>query len=285
MPKHTSIITTILQSDKEEPDSGEGAQASLFHRSYSDAGMSVPSSGTATPTTVATQMAYDDDLSAMLPPKHLVDGLIEYYFEYCNWIYRHVNQAAFLAGWLRYKSGEGGDRIILGTVCIILALSVRYLPPSHPLASSLTGSIEEVGTRYYGIMLSALDRYRESMRKEGSGKGYTLDLLELLLLRSHYLTFAKEDPEEIWSVRGELISIGTALGLHRDPGGKFEKSVAERRRWAWWHILLLERSVCHGFLELSIACLPQNLQMASLHVWETTCYQCAPFQHANAVVL
>ena len=219
---------------------------SQYDRSYSDAGRgpSTSSSGTATPTTIMTQVGYDEDLFAMLPPIHTVDGLIEYYFEYCNWVYRHVNQPAFLAAWLRYKSGECGDRVVFGIVCVIIALSVRYLPPGHPLISSLVGTAEEVGDRYYSLMLDAFTRYRETMRKEGLGKGYTLELVELLLLRGHYLTFAKKDPEEIWSVRGELVSIGTALGLHRDPGsGKFEKTIAERRRWAWWHIILLERCV------------------------------------------
>jgi hypothetical protein len=73
-----------------------------------------------------------------------------------------------------------------------------------------------------------------------------LELVELLLLRTHYLTLAKRDTEEIWSIKGELVTIGTAMGLHRDPGQfkiSKDRDLAERRRWAWWHILLLERCV------------------------------------------
>ena len=34
------------------------------------------------------------------------------------------------------------------------------------------------------------------------------------------------------------------MGLHRDPDKwRMHREVAERRRWAWWHILLLERLV------------------------------------------
>lgn len=172
---------------------------------------------------------------------HTIDGLVDYYFEYCNWIYRHVNQPAMLASWSRFKNGQTNDRIVLATVCILIALAIRYLPPKHALLASLPGTCEELGDRYYAVMRSALARYRNDKDYSG-GRSYTLELVELLLVRSHYLTFAKEDPEETWSVRGELVSIGTAMGLHRDPGtGRFDQAVAERRRWAWWHIVLLER--------------------------------------------
>ncbi|PIL36680.1 transcription factor [Ganoderma sinense ZZ0214-1] len=183
---------------------------------------------------------WDQDLTAQLPDIHMIDGLIEYYFEYCNWVYRHVNEPALLAGWDRYKKGKHGDRLILATVCILIALAARYLPPRHALLQGMSETCEELGSKCYGIMRVALDRYRKNA--SSPGRSYSLELVELLLVRSHYLTFAKEDPEETWSVRGELVTIGTAMGLHRDPGStRFEKTVAERRRWAWWHIVLLER--------------------------------------------
>lgn len=132
--------------------------------------------------------------------------------------------------------------MILATVCILILLAVRYLPKGHPLLASLPGSTEELATKYYGVMREALERHQRDLRKDGMGKGYSLDLIELLLVRSHYLTFAKEDPEETWAIKGELINIGTAMGLHKDPGEtRFSRFESERRRWAWWHIILFER--------------------------------------------
>lgn len=132
--------------------------------------------------------------------------------------------------------------MVLATVCILILLAVRYLPNGHPLMATLPASSEELESRYYGVMREALQRHQRDLRRDGMGKGYSLDLIELHLVRSHYLTFAKEDPEETWSVKGELITIGTAMGLHRDPGdNRFAREEAERRRWAWWHIVLLER--------------------------------------------
>ncbi|KAH8105515.1 fungal-specific transcription factor domain-containing protein [Cristinia sonorae] len=228
----TSAMSHLLAgSDKEDSDTPEVPR--LFDRVRNDLGHTPP---------LPVQNAYDDELVALLPPVHTIDGLVEYYFEYCNWIYRHVNQPTFMEGWSRFKSGQNGDRIVLATVCMIIALSVRYLPPGHALFASLAGSCEEIGSKYYRVMLESLSRHRQALRKDNAGKGYTLELIELLLIRCHYLTFAKEDPEETWSVKGELVSIGTAMGLHRDPSRtRFDRAVAERRRWAWWHIILLER--------------------------------------------
>ncbi|EKM59571.1 uncharacterized protein PHACADRAFT_157974 [Phanerochaete carnosa HHB-10118-sp] len=190
----------------------------------------------------APYQSYDEDLISLLPPIHTVDGLVDYYFEYCNWIYRHVNQTAFTRNWARFKSGSGGNRVTLATVCILILLAVRYLPSGHALLTSLPGTSEELEARYYGVMREALQRHFRDLRRDGLGKGYNLDLLELLLVRSHYLTFRKEDPEETWAIKGELVNIGTAMGLHKDPGDtRFNQEEAERRRWAWWHIILLER--------------------------------------------
>ncbi|KAI0363727.1 hypothetical protein BV20DRAFT_1057809 [Pilatotrama ljubarskyi] len=206
---------------------------------------------------------WDHDLITALPPVAIIDGLIQYYFEYCNWIYRHVNEPWLLAAWDRYKNGKHGDRIALATVCVLIALAARYLPPRHALLQDVTETPEEIGTKCYGIMRDALQRYRADAASPG--RSYSLELVELLLVRCHYLTFAKEDPEETWSVRGELVTIGTAMGLHRDPGStRFEKSVAERRRWAWWHIILLERWQAFMFgRPLSIASHHFNTQLPS----------------------
>lgn len=191
---------------------------------------------------VAPYQSYDEDLIHDLPTLHAIDGFIDYYFEYCNWIYRHVNKQAFMRNWARFKAGDGGNRIVLATVCILILLARRYLPAGHVLHTALPNLGDELEPRYYDIMRDALQRHSRDLRRDGRGKGYTLDLIELLLVRSHYLTFAKEDPEETWSVKGELMDIGTAMGLHKDPGdNRFSRDEAERRRWAWWHIILLER--------------------------------------------
>ncbi|KAJ3822421.1 fungal-specific transcription factor domain-containing protein [Lentinula raphanica] len=179
---------------------------------------------------------YDRDLLDILPNIEVIDGLIAYYFEYCNWIYRHVNQAAFSHNWERYKNGESADRIILALACAIMAIATHYLPSQHALLETLSGTHEQLGQRYFDVSTQALHR------KQQETKAYTLDLVELLLIRTHYLNMLKNDSEEIWHIRGELVTIGTAMGLHRDPGKwRMHRDLAERRRWAWWHIILLER--------------------------------------------
>jgi hypothetical protein len=180
---------------------------------------------------------YDQDLVNLLPPFDTIDQFIDYYFEYCNWLYRHLNQPAFTTAWARFKAGQCPDRIVLATVCMIIAITTHFLPRRHPLLNICAGETnEESGRKYHSIMLSALQRY--SMKPQA----YTLELMELLLLRCQFHTLSRTDSEDIWSVRGEAISVAVAMGLHRDPGRwNMSKEVAERRRWAWWHVLIVER--------------------------------------------
>ncbi|KAJ8585470.1 hypothetical protein M405DRAFT_853651 [Rhizopogon salebrosus TDB-379] len=164
--------------------------------------------------------ADDQDFLELLPALETIDALVVYYFEYCNWINRH--------------SGSSPDRVFLATVCMIMAIAVHYLPDRDPLIAHLADSHEGTGKTI--LRRHALDRHCAESRT------YTLELVECLLIRCHYLTLNKTDSEEIWAICAELVSMGIALGLHRDPNRwKMSKEVAERKRWAWWHIILLER--------------------------------------------
>lgn len=181
---------------------------------------------------------YDRDLLAMLPSIDVIDGLINFYFEYCNWIYRHINQPSFTQHWERFKNGASSDRITLATACAMMALATQYLTAQHHLLEGFTESPEEIGLKFWEISGTALQRRLADTRS------YTLELVELLLCRCHFLTMHKNDSEEIWTIRGEVVTIAMAMGLHRDPSKwrkRWDQVMAERRRWAWWHIVLLER--------------------------------------------
>lgn len=190
----------------------------------------------------ASEHAYpsprDFDLLAMLPEVTIVDGLLSHYFESCQWENRHLHHHAFMHAWARFKSNVASDRLVLATVFVVLAIAVQFLPPRHPLIETLPESPPELSENYYTIGCSALQRYHAERRT------YSLELIELLLLRTHYLTITKDQCEDLWTMRGELVSTAIAMGLHRDPGKwKMSREVAERRRWAWWNIMLTERQV------------------------------------------
>lgn len=179
---------------------------------------------------------YDRDLLSLLPPIEIIDGLIEFYFEYCNWIYRHINQPAFTRNWERFKNGSSADRIVLATTCVMMAVATCYLPPHHPLLEGFPEHRDDLGNKFYEVSNTALQR------RLAETKVYTLELVELYLIKGMYQSLVKSDTEEVWQIRGELVTIGVAMGLHRDPGKwRMHRDVAERRRWAWWHIVLMER--------------------------------------------
>ncbi|PPR02439.1 hypothetical protein CVT24_001988, partial [Panaeolus cyanescens] len=217
----TSAATHLMMTEGRESDDSDSRQQSQDRTNEDFSAMA---------------QEYDRDLLALLPPLDIIDGLIKYYFEYCNWIYRHINQPSFTQQWERYRSGAKADRIVLATACTMMAIATHYLPLQHQLLESFAESHEEIGKKFFDISTQSLHR------RLAETKAYSLELVELHLARAHFLTLSKTDSEEIWHVRGELITIGTAMGLHRDPGKfRMHRDVAERRRWAWWHIILLER--------------------------------------------
>jgi hypothetical protein len=120
----------------------------------------------------------------------------------------------------------------------MMALATQYLPAQHQLLEGFTETPEEIGFKFWEISGTSLQR------RLAESRTYTLEVVELILCRCHFLTMHKNDSEEIWTIRGELVSIAMAMGLHRDPSKwrkRCDQTTAERRRWAWWHIVLLER--------------------------------------------
>lgn len=92
-------------------------------------------------------------------------------------------------------------------------------------------------------MQTAQQRYEDSY----GSSAYTLEFAELLLIRGYYYLYATQGGEELWAAKSRVISVATAMGLHRDPSQwKMPMEVAERRRWLWWMILTWGRyEICY----------------------------------------
>ncbi|KAH9930825.1 uncharacterized protein B0H18DRAFT_1143185 [Fomitopsis serialis] len=181
---------------------------------------------------------HDADLVAQLPDHNTVEYLINHYFEYCNWIYRFVHEPTIRDAWRRFRNGQSMTRVELATVCVVIAITIRYLPLDHKLFSLLRGGAIELGNTYFRVSCDLLERHREITPTH---RTYTLELVELVLAQTHYLIFSEKRREEVWILCGELLTITTAMGLHRDPQNVLPVELAERRRWAWWNLMLVER--------------------------------------------
>lgn len=239
----TSTVMNLLNlrsasSSSESDGETRGGTVNLGARGPTNSIVSdKPSTDSAGSSDPSLLIDYDRDLIDTLPHVLTIDELIDSYFRTCNWVYRHVNEPAFRANWIAFKDGQNPDRIILSQACVLMAIAVFYLPVTHTLLTGAGGSRAELSKTYYDVMVVAMCRHSEVQPRT-----HTLEMVELLLSRSHYLYLSKSDAEEQWQVRGELVSMGTSMGLHRDPGNwKMSRELAERRRWAWWHILLFER--------------------------------------------
>lgn len=184
----------------------------------------------------------DLDILALLPDLSIVDNLINFYYESSTWENRYLNYEAFMSTWSKFKNDSdfqsiyNNDRIFMATVFLIMAIAALYLPSRHQLIAPLNTHPSDLAENYYNQSCILLQRYRMERHP------YTLEFVELLLLNTHYQLVTKERCEDLWSSRGELVSVATAMGLHRDPSmWKLPKEEAERHRWAWWNILLTDR--------------------------------------------
>lgn len=177
------------------------------------------------------------DLLAKLPDVSIVDGLLKHYFENCTWLNRPLHQRSLQTAWTRFKVSTCTDHLTVSILFVVLAISLHYLPKSHPLTAQLNGGIGSLCEEFYQNSTIALERERTN-----GPKVPTMELVELHLSRAVYLSISKIDCEEIWTIRGEVMSIALSLGLHRDPGKwRLSQEQIERRRWAWWNVLQLER--------------------------------------------
>ncbi|KAH9170312.1 hypothetical protein EDB89DRAFT_1979047 [Lactarius sanguifluus] len=181
------------------------------------------SAGHRSPKALLASYEQDHDLVRLMPPLAVIDSLLDHYFEYCTWLYRPVDAVAFMRRWSNYKSGIWPCRITLATACVLLATAVFHLPDGHSISPGQPPVRPELGTRCYNIALMLMERHGPST------PGRDLDRIELLVARAYYLTLVTVDSEELWLLRAELVAVGTAFGLHRDPG-------------AWnWHAFMFGR--------------------------------------------
>ncbi|KZV62328.1 hypothetical protein PENSPDRAFT_758810 [Peniophora sp. CONT] len=177
----------------------------------------------------------DQRLEKVLPNRDIVDGLIDFYFERCTWIFKHIDRISFTTRWQQYKSGAGTDPMALAGAAIISCIAVYYLPPNHALARTLDlyhfenampGTIHANAARLDRADALAMEWYKaffEAPKSSRSGRRIsTMDELEVHLARTHFLAMSKIDTEEMWALRGTLVSAALAMGLHQGnaPPGK-----------------------------------------------------------------
>ena len=147
-PTSTATLLYSLKSATDARDGGdEGERAST-------SGSNPDTDADDAPTDVAR--GFDDDLLAQLPAIHVIDGLVDYYLNFCNWMYRHVYPPTFTASWTRFKDCASADRLVLATLAVVMAVAVRYLPEQHSLLSALPAGSREV--RNPGQTLIKLNR-------------------------------------------------------------------------------------------------------------------------------
>ncbi|KAF8308536.1 hypothetical protein DL93DRAFT_2100582 [Clavulina sp. PMI_390] len=174
-------------------------------------------------------------------PNHevLFEHLIHFFFESCTFFMAMLNQNLWLEEWrLERARGDKSNILTLGTVYLIAAIALSHLPENDPIGGLLPKelNVNELGQRWYAASRRCIAQYR-SLRAPPS-----LPYVEHLLLRCHYLYISQTIPTGSWAGKGDLNAAVLALALHRDPGNwKISPVEIERRRWAWWNFVSLDR--------------------------------------------
>lgn len=234
----TSAATFLTLFTNEDYNSQHHDKLSML----TDSARGSPASSSESAVSAASVGPRDLDVLALLPDLSIVDGLINFYFESSTWENRYLDYVSFTNSWFKFKENpnvtftNGDDRLFLATVFVVMAVSILYLPSRHQLIAPLNTNPNDLAESYYNHSCTILRRYRTERHS------YNLEFVELILLHTHFLLVNKDRCEDLWAHRGELMSIACAVGLHRDPSmWKIPKEEAERRRWAWWNILLTDR--------------------------------------------
>jgi hypothetical protein len=64
------------------------------------------------------------DVLDALPSAEVIEGIVDYYFNNCQWVYLRVGESEFRKHWAQVKAGFSKDCLVLATCCGILALTM-----------------------------------------------------------------------------------------------------------------------------------------------------------------
>ncbi|KAG5657877.1 hypothetical protein KAF25_007910 [Fusarium avenaceum] len=191
----------------------------------------------------------------VLPPRHIVDSLIQSFLDVVNFYYYIVYPPYFSKEYARWWDDYTKDRPCgVQWTCLLLmvcACSVQHID------SQLGGKIEsEVGASVQDLAQRYHDAARElhSVIPVGYGHVYTVQYL----LHSCYWFKAEARFAECWQVLGAVVREAQMIDLHKKPSGQLPGFELEMKRRLWcivdswdWLVssllarpMLIDRSEC-----------------------------------------
>ncbi|KAH7105550.1 hypothetical protein BKA62DRAFT_690074 [Auriculariales sp. MPI-PUGE-AT-0066] len=150
------------------------------------------------------------EIAQELPPEHLSDVLVQYYFTYINYTRYPLYEPDFRAAYenirRQWPRVQASDVRFLPLLFVVLALAVRLAP------ERIAGDARErklTSLRYYWSA-------RRSMLIAAAVQTDCIELVLAQLLSARFLIFERRITE-CWSQLGAAVKTAQALSLHRDP--------------------------------------------------------------------
>ncbi|PCH41032.1 hypothetical protein WOLCODRAFT_137143 [Wolfiporia cocos MD-104 SS10] len=177
------------------------------------------------------------ELVNQIPPRHLSNGLVDYYFSAINWTRYPISERDFRASYAAICA-EGtmlspSNVRFLPLLFVVLAIAMR-LAPEHIGGDERTR--KHASSRYYWSSRRALI----------ITAAIQPDCFEMVLTRMLSARFLILDRRmtESWNQLGAAVRTAQALGLHRDGATMgMDHAQVEKRRRIWSHLYHADRSI------------------------------------------
>lgn len=171
-----------------------------------------------------------------LPSKQACDSLLETYFLRVHWFSLVVYEPKFRARYnqimdtgLAYSADHG----FLLLLVMLLILGSWYTPKSDVNENLTLDGLENMRDRFLRLVR---ERFMDLMDED------SLEFVQLsALLGSFYLYHSH--PRSSFSILGAATKTAQAIGLHREPDGRYTVEDAEERKRVWWTIYTWDRSL------------------------------------------
>lgn len=178
----------------------------------------------------------------MLPPRSVLDCLLQNFFKEANWIYEMIHPTTFL---IRYESwwNKVADVCVADVefgvlVLRICAYSAQFLPSRAYTADTICGT--------------PLSKVRDDCQKlamELSNICEPIGPRSLTSVQQLFFAacYAKNEGrmKEAWFLLGRAIRLAQDLGLHLEPPGVFGEQIddleKEMRRRTFWNLYIWDR--------------------------------------------
>ena len=173
-----------------------------------------------------------------LPPKHVMDYLLEIYFQSVHWFMAVFHEDTFqsdyntiISAGVKYRQHFRYLMLLL----VVLSMGARY-------------AVEQKGSLYQGIDLELLQVRLLAKVKENMDdlldEGEIESVQICILLSSHYLYHGR--PNLAFTTLGTGIKSAQAIGLHNEGSWpQLSKTTIETWRRVWLALYVFDRCVSH----------------------------------------